>query len=88
MLQVISGDAFQQGGALLKSDTLSGQESAVAFYRTRIRLVSKELRNVPKGFQLMPGMKVRAEIKIGKRKVVSYFLYPVIRALDEGLREP
>ena len=40
------------------------------------------------GFRLMPGMKVRAEIKVGKRSVISYFLYPVIRALDESLREP
>ena len=36
----------------------------------------------------MPGMKVRAEIKVGQRSVISYFLYPVIRALDESLREP
>ena len=43
---------------------------------------------VPDGFRLIPGMKVRAEIKVGTRSVISYFLYPVIRALDEGLREP
>jgi len=33
-------------------------------------------------------MRVRAEIKVGRRSVISYFLYPVIRALDESLREP
>jgi HlyD family secretion protein len=36
----------------------------------------------------MPGMKVRAEIKVGKRSVISYFLYPIIRVFDESLREP
>jgi HlyD family secretion protein len=64
------------------------QENAPAFYRVRVNLVNTELRNVPAGFRVMPGMKVRAEIKVGKRSVISYFLYPVIRALDEGLREP
>jgi HlyD family secretion protein len=33
-------------------------------------------------------MKVRAEIKVGHRSVISYFLYPIIRAFDESLREP
>jgi len=87
-VRMISGDAFQQGNPQLKPDMLPSREGGVAFYRTRIRLVSKELRNVPEGFRLMPGMKVRAEIKVGKRKVISYFLYPIIRALDESLREP
>ena len=87
-VRVISGDSFQQGNSQLKPDMLPAREDGSTFYRTRIRLVSKELRNVPEGFQLMPGMKVRAEIKVGKRKVISYFLYPVIRALDESLREP
>lgn len=88
-VRVISGDSFQQSApALLKKDNPSNQGGSAAFYRTRIRLLSHKLRNVPEGFQLLPGMKVRAEIKVGKRRVISYFLYPIIRALDESLREP
>ena len=87
-IRVISSDAFQQSDFRPKSDTLHAQEGGGAFYRTQVRLVSTELRSVPEGFQLLPGMKVRAEIKVGKRKIISYFLYPVIRALDESLREP
>lgn len=87
-VRVISEDSFQQNNANREDRSLSSQESDPAFYRTRIRLVSKKLRNVPEGFRLLPGMKVRAEIKVGKRRVISYFLYPIIRALDESLREP
>jgi hemolysin D len=86
-VRVISEDAHQpekEQVALAPSD----DESSTAFYRTRIGLVSTTLRNVPEGFRLMPGMKVRAEIKVGQRSVITYFLYPIIRALDEGLREP
>nr|WP_321467027.1 HlyD family type I secretion periplasmic adaptor subunit [uncultured Desulfobulbus sp.] len=57
-------------------------------YRVRIHLLSTKLRNVPKEFRLMPGMNVQAEIKIGTRTVLSYFLYPVIRVWEESLREP
>jgi HlyD family secretion protein len=87
-VRVISENAFQRGDpkALLKPEP--GQEPVEAFYRTRITLLSTQLRNVPEGFRLIPGMKVRAEIKVGKRSVISYFLYPVIRVLDESLREP
>ncbi len=88
-VRVISGDSFQQNAsAMLKKANPSKQGGSAAFYRTRVRLLSHELRNVPEGFQLLPGMKVRAEIKVGKRRVISYFLYPIIRALDESLREP
>jgi HlyD family secretion protein len=87
-VRVISEDAFQHNSPVAIDKSDKEQEGAATFYRTRIDLLSQQLRNVPPGFRLMPGMKVRAEIKVGKRSVISYFLYPVIRALDEGLREP
>ncbi len=87
-VRVISEDAFQHNSPVAIDKSDKEQEGAATFYRTRIDLLSQQLRNVPPGFRLMPGMKVRAEIKVGKRSIISYFLYPVIRALDEGLREP
>ena len=36
---------------------------------------------------LGPGMKVTAEIKTGKRTVISYLLSPVFRYRQESLRE-
>ena len=87
-VRIISENAFDRASAeqLLKPEP--GKEPAEAFYRCRIELLATQLKNVPDGFRLIPGMKVRAEIKVGTRSVISYFLYPVIRALDEGLREP
>lgn len=38
--------------------------------------------------RLLPGMAVTAEIKVGRRRVISYFLYPLIRGLDTSIREP
>jgi len=33
-------------------------------------------------------MTVQAEIKTGQRTIISYFLYPLLRGLDESLHEP
>lgn len=86
-VRVISEDSFQRNPTGMLPPP-SEQEPTNGFYRARINLLSTQLRNVPEGFRLMPGMKVRAEIKVGQRSIISYFLYPVIRALDESLREP
>jgi HlyD family secretion protein len=37
---------------------------------------------------MIPGMAVTAEMKAGRRSVISYFLYPLLRGLDESIREP
>jgi HlyD family secretion protein len=59
-----------------------------AFYRVRIGLGEDKLRQVPADFRLLPGMTVLAEIHAGERSVISYFLYPLVRGIDESLREP
>lgn len=59
-----------------------------AFYKVRIDLGDQQLRNLPASFRLLPGMTVSAEIHAGEQTVISYFLYPLIRGLDESLREP
>ena len=59
-----------------------------AFYRARVALTATALRGVPETYRLIPGMTIAAEIKSGERTVLSYFLYPLIRGLDESIREP
>jgi HlyD family type I secretion membrane fusion protein len=75
----VSEDAFSKD---------SPQGSPQINYRARIEIVKTELREVPKDFRLIPGMTLTAEVKVGKRRIISYLLYPVIRALDESMREP
>jgi len=58
------------------------------YYKARVVVTSTALRDVPDNFRLIPGMAVTAEIKVGKRTVLSYLMYPLLRGLDESLREP
>jgi hemolysin D len=79
-LRTVSEDAFvRQPGATA---------GAPNYYRARVELTTTQLRNVPEATRLLPGMGVRGEILVGDRRVITYFLYPLIRALDESLREP
>jgi HlyD family secretion protein len=58
------------------------------FYRSTISLDSIRLHNLPADFKLTPGMPVTADIKVGKRTVLSYLLTRVIPTMTEGMREP
>lgn len=76
-VRVVSEDAFRHEDG-----------KGAPYFRSRIAIEAVELRNVPPDFRLIPGMAATAEIVIGTRSVLSYFLYPVLRVFDESLREP
>lgn len=81
---VLSEDAFARDPNAMRS----GAVQTDAYYLGRIKLGDTRLRAAGKHFRLLPGMTLSAEIVVGKRSVISYFLYPLIRALDESIREP
>jgi hemolysin D len=64
------------------------QTASEPFYRTRIAIDRVALHDVPMGFQLIPGMPVTADIKVGKRTVLKYLLGMVVPIGREAMREP
>jgi HlyD family secretion protein len=64
------------------------QRMSAPYYRILIDVTDSRLRAQPAQFQMTPGMAVTAEMKVGHRTVISYFLYPLLRGLDESIREP
>lgn len=86
---------FQKHGTLdgvvrnISEDTLEKTVGGVQINYYRIRITVKgKLRGVKDDFRLIPGMQVQCEIKCGRRRVIEYVLYPLIKALDETAREP
>jgi len=57
-------------------------------YRARLELRETRFRNLPDGFALRPGMRVVADIKVGRRAILDYLLNPITRVINESLREP
>ncbi len=58
------------------------------YYRARITIDNVDLHGTPEGFRVMPGMPVTADIKVGKRTVLSYLLGRVLPVASQGMREP
>lgn len=79
---VISRDSFSPDA---KAE--GARRSSAPYYRVLIDLRDTHLRLPSERVQLMPGMAVMAEMKVGQRTVISYFLYPLLRGLDESIRE-
>jgi HlyD family secretion protein len=91
---------FQKHGTIdgkvtsISQDSFAPQAAAqnpgpmTAFYKVRLALGSTQLRSLPENFRLLPGLTIEAEINAGERSIISYFLYPLTRGLDESLREP
>ena len=67
-------------------EDISGEKASV--YRGKIKIVENKLRNVPSDFNLLPGMNVSGNIISGKRPVITYLIYPVIKTINTAMREP
>jgi hemolysin D len=81
-VRTISRDAFTPS----PQDDEGG--TALPYFKARIALKDTKLLTSGEPVRLLPGMAVTAEIKVGRRTVISYFLYPIIRGLDDSIREP
>ena len=83
VVRVVSQDSFAPDP---KGEAV--RYSGPAYYRVLVDVTDMHLRGVDSQFQMIPGMAVTAEMKTGDRRVISYFLYPFLRGLDESFREP
>ena len=74
---------------LISEDAIETENAAAKnVYRTRIELLDRKLREVPDSFRLTPGLTGSADITVGKRKIITYFVYPLVRAFDSSFHEP
>jgi hemolysin D len=87
---------FQQFGDLdgtlvfISEDTfpesLSGEKGS--YYRGRVDVSLKGIDSLPAEFSLTPGMLATADLKVGKRRLGTYFTYPIIKNFSRAFREP
>jgi HlyD family secretion protein len=87
---------FQKHGVLQATVTSVGRDAVSSpqpqlrgqrMVPLRMALQSPGARGPLPAGELTPGMLVTAEVVTGRRSVLSYFTYPLIRLGDEGLRE-
>ncbi len=95
----LSSFPYQEHGALsgairtisegsFEKKTPGGMSTGATTFKARVHIYQPYgLENVPENFRLMPGMQATAEIKVGRRRVIDYFLDPLFKT-SEALREP
>ncbi|NGM23815.1 HlyD family type I secretion periplasmic adaptor subunit [Roseomonas stagni] len=95
---VVKVDAFpfQRHGALQgrlqslapDSQPREGEAPGPPVHRARITFDTPSLPDAPPGSRLIPGMTVTAEIQVGARRIITFFIEPLLRGLQESIREP
>lgn len=75
------------GDLLTVSKDAASDEKLGLVYPTRVRLAKTHMRIDAKDVDLSAGMAVTVEIKTGQRRLIEYFLSPLIQATGEAARE-
>ncbi len=83
--------SFQRYGVLegevvgISPDAVQDQKTGASTYKLRVAIKSDK-SSKDKTIPLQPGMSVNAEIKTGNRRIISFFLDPLIAGLDNSLK--
>lgn len=70
----------------VSSDAINDEKRGL-IYSARVKLSRSTVQLEQKTVNLSPGMAATAEIKTGRRRVIEYFLSPLMQYKDESLRE-
>jgi HlyD family secretion protein len=87
-VRMISADSFSPEAAPHEVGSALPNRPRDLYYKSSISLDELRLHDTPQGFRLMPGMPVTAEIKVGTRSVLSYFINKILPVAYDSLHEP
>ena len=59
-----------------------------AYYRVRVTVTAIKLIDVPPTFRLIPGMTLKADVKVGTRALGAYLIGSMVHGLGQAMREP
>ena len=77
-LVFVSDDTF--------TESLSGDKGS--FYRGRVDVKPEELKKMPPDFRLTSGMTASADLLVGDRKLITYFIRPITKGFRTAFSEP
>lgn len=68
-------------------ETNKAAENESGGYPVRVKMTVETLKTKNGDvYKVKPGMSATVEVNVGKRRVIEFFLFPIIRYLDEGLK--
>jgi len=87
-VRFVSPDSFVSDPDQKQRGVQQQSQTGAAFYRARIAIHEVKLHDTPPNFHVVPGMPVTADVKVGKRTVLSYLFSRVLPIAMDGMREP
>lgn len=82
--------SFQKYG-MIKGEVKSISKNSIKdeklgpIYEVYVTPITKTLMVEGREQSIRTGMTLKAEIKVGKRRIIEFFIYPLIKYLDEGM---
>lgn len=76
-----------QGKVVSVSDEAVPQEKVGLIYAARVSMDRSTMQVEGRDVRLSPGMGVTAEIKTGQRRLIEFFLSPLLKSVQESARE-
>ncbi|MFT6909018.1 MAG: hemolysin D [Oleiphilaceae bacterium] len=70
----------------VSADAIEHEQLGLIF-PIKVALLSEKIMVNGKWVNLQPGMQATVEVKTGQRRIIEFLLAPVLRGLDEGIRE-
>ena len=87
-VRFVSPDSFTSDPDQKQRGVQQMPQQGQAYYRARVTMDDVKLHDTPPGFRVGPGMPVTADVKVGKRTVLSYLFSRVLPIALDGMREP
>jgi len=70
----------------ISNDAVNDEKMGLVFL-TRVKLKQSDIQVGKRLVNLSPGMSVTVEVKTGKRRIIEFFLAPMLRYKQESIRE-
>ncbi|WP_445679180.1 HlyD family type I secretion periplasmic adaptor subunit [Radicibacter daui] len=79
--------ATRKAASAAGDDNTGSRDGSAPAYIARIELGTDTIETETGPARLGPGMQVSAEIQTGQRRIIEYLLSPILRRVDESMRE-
>lgn len=73
--------------AVVSADKIVSDKNTAAFYRADLRIDPKDLKRLPRGDRLTPGMPATGMIVTGNRTIMGFLISPITDTFRHALRE-
>ncbi len=88
VVRTISADSFSPEIMLQEGGSMLPNRPNTLYYKGDISIDKLMLHDTPPGFRLMPGMPLTADVKVGTRSVLDYFIAKILPVAYGSMHEP